>query len=350
MLSQSEIDALLKGAIEVDQKDGQESVNLAELINQGGEQRERAESESGKKVIAYNFWSPDRFSKEQMRAVELVHEDLTERLTTSLPTFLRTNLRPRLVHTEQGRFHDFLKDFPANSLFHMINLAPLPGQVVITMSPNISYLILEQRLGGKIEGRYQDRQLTEIDQSLLRGLVEHMLGDIKAAWSKVVSVEPTLEDSTTNQHWVQMIMGNERVMLLTFELNIQGTTGTMSMFVPFNTLKPIANVLNPHIWIAGRKEQQQDYTTREKVMQNMQRVTLPIRVPLGQAELHLREILNLAVGDVIQLDTSIREPLVVEVARRKRFTGRVGRSGRNLAIQISGVIREPADPADENER
>ncbi|MCX7976110.1 MAG: flagellar motor switch protein FliM [Bellilinea sp.] len=350
MLSQSEIDALLKGAIEVDQKDGQESVNLAELINQGGEQRGRAESEGGKKVTAYNFWSPDRFSKEQMRAVELVHEDLTERLTTSLPTFLRTNLRPRLVHTEQGRFHDFLKDFPPNSLFHMINLAPLPSQVVITMSPNISYLILEQRLGGKIEGRYQDRQLTEIDQSLLRGLVEHMLGDIKAAWSKVVSVEPTLEDSTTNQHWVQMIMGNERVMLLTFELNIQGTTGTMSIFIPFNTLKPIANVLNPHIWITGRKEQQQDYTTREKVLQNMQRVTLPIRVPLGQAELRLREILNLAVGDVIQLDTSIREPLVVEVARRKRFTGRVGRSGRNIAIQISGVIREPIDPTDEIER
>ncbi|MEW6178967.1 MAG: flagellar motor switch protein FliM [Chloroflexota bacterium] len=350
MLSQSEIDALLKGAIEVDQKDGQESVNLAELINQGGEQRGRPEGEGGKKVTSYNFWSPDRFSKEQMRAVELVHEDLTERLTTSLPTFLRTNLRPRLVHTEQGRFHDFLKDFPPNSLFHMINLAPLPSQVVITMSPNISYLILEQRLGGKIEGRYQDRTLTEIDQSLLRGLVEHMLGDIKAAWSKVVSVEPTLEDSTTNQHWVQMIMGNERVMLLTFELNIQGTTGTMSIFIPFTTLKPIANVLNPHIWIAGRKEQQQDHVSREKVMQNMRRVMLPIRVPLGTAELRLKEILNLAVGDVIQLNTSIREPLVVEVANRKRFTGRVGRSGRNIAIQISGVIREPIAPDEEIER
>ncbi len=343
MLSQSEIDALLNGAIEIDQKDGQESVNLAELINQGGEQRARSEDSDNRKVTTYNFWSPDRFSKEQMRAVELVHEDLTERLTTSLPTFLRTNLRPRLVHTEQGRFHDFLKDFPPNSLFHMINLAPLPSQVVITMSPNISYLILEQRLGGKIEGRYQDRQLTEIDQSLLRGLVEHMLGDIKAAWSKVVSVEPTLEDSTTNQHWVQMIMGNGRVMLLTFELNIQGTTGTMSLFIPFNTLKPIANVLNPHIWISGRKEQQQDYATREKVLQNMQRVMLPINVMLGSAELHLREILQLSAGDVIQLDTSIREPLVVQVARKKRYLGRVGRSGRYIAIQISGVIRQPVD-------
>jgi len=342
MLSQSEIDALLAGAIELDQKDGSETVNLAELINQTG--APKPEENKGKKITAYNFWSPDRFSKEQMRAVELVHEDLTERLTTSLPTFLRTTARPRLVHTEQGRFHDFIKDFPPNSLFHMLNLAPLPGQMVITLSPNISIMILEQRLGGKIEGASTERPLTEIDQSLLRGLVEHMIGDIKAAWSKVVNVEPTLEDSTTNQHWVQMVMGNERVMLLTFELQIQGVTGTMSLFIPFTTLKPIANVLNPHIWIAGRKSLQVDPSARQAAMASVSRVMLPIRVILGNASLSLREVMELQAGDVIQLDTGLRDQLVVMVSGKKQFTGKVGRSGNHLAVQVTGVIRDSSEP------
>ena len=100
-----------------------------------------------------------------MRAVELVHEDLSEKLTTSIPTFLRTNLKPRLVHTEQGRFHDFLKDLPPNTLFHMVTLAPLPGYMVMTISPNVCALVLEQRLGGKIEGDVKERPLTDIDQS-----------------------------------------------------------------------------------------------------------------------------------------------------------------------------------------
>ncbi|GAP07918.1 MAG TPA: flagellar motor switch protein FliM [Anaerolinea thermolimosa] len=346
MLSQSEIDALLAGAIELDQKDGSETVNLAELINQTG--APKPEETKGKKITAYNFWSPDRFSKEQMRAVELVHEDLTERLTTSLPTFLRTTARPRLVHTEQGRFHDFIKDFPPNSLFHMLNLAPLPGQMVITLSPNISIMILEQRLGGKIEGASTERPLTEIDQSLLRGLVEHMIGDIKAAWSKVVNVEPTLEDSTTNQHWVQMVMGNERVMLLTFELQIQGVTGTMSMFIPFTTLKPIANVLNPHIWIAGRKSLQVDPSARQAAMASVSRVMLPIRVILGNASLSLREVVELQVGDVIQLDTGLRDQLVVLVSGKKQFTGKVGRSGNHLAVQVTGVIRDSSESQQED--
>jgi len=185
MLSQAEIDALLAGAIEIEEHNGQGRVNLAELLGQ--EQAPQKSHAVERNVQAYNFWSPDRFSKEQMRAVEMVHEDLAERLTTSLPSFLRTNLRPRVVHIEQGRFHDFLKDLPENSLFHVITLAPLPGQMVLMISPEIGTVILEQRLGGRV-GKKRDRTLTEIDQSLLRGLVEHMLNDLKAAWSKVVAV------------------------------------------------------------------------------------------------------------------------------------------------------------------
>jgi len=340
MLSQAEIDALLNGAIELDPKDGMNNINLAELMSQPADKPATVSSDHEKKIQTYNFWSPDRFSKEQMRAVELIHEDLTERLTTSMPTFLRTNVRPRLVHTEQGRFHDFMKDFPSNSLFHTITLAPLPSQIILTMSPNISQMILEQRLGGKIEGKIQDHALTEIDQALLRGLVEHMIGDIKAAWGKLVTLEPTLEDSTTNQHWVQMTMGNERVMLLTFEMVIQGVTGTMSMFIPFTTLKPIGNVLNPHIWIAGRKEHQADAVARQLAMDNLNMMTLPISVTLGETTLRLGDIVNLKIGDVIKFNSAPADLLTVQVSKKKQFTGRVGRSGKHLAVQIAGVIHE----------
>jgi len=341
MLAQSEIDALLSGAIDFDQKDGADTVNLADKINQSGEGGLDGKRE--KKIQPYNFWSPARFSKEQMRAVELVHEDLSERLTTSLPTFLRTNVRPHLVHIEQGRFHDFIKDFPQNTLFHLISLAPLPGHMVLTMSLNVSYLILEQRLGGKIEGRFTERALTEIDQSLLRGLVEHMLGDMKGAWSKVASLEPSLEDSTVNQHWVQMMMGNERVLLLTIEINIQGVTGTMSIFIPFNTLKPITDVLNPHIWIAGRKEHQQDPVARQLALQATMKAMMPITVILGTVDLPLKELANLSVGDVIELDTHIDSALIVQVANKKQFHGRVGKSRKRLGVQITKVYREQDD-------
>jgi flagellar motor switch protein FliM len=352
MLSQAEIDALLSGAIEVDQPDGQGSVNLAELMGQPTAQgvkdsavESKTDSKSDVKVTSYNFWSPDRFSKEQMRAVELVHEDLAERLTNSLPSLLRTNLHPRLVHSEQGRFHDFLNDSPPNCLFHLISLAPLPGQMVLTLSPNVSHMVLEQRLGGKTDGPPKERPLTDIDQSLLRGLVEYMLNDLKSSWSRVANLEPSLDDSTTNMHWVQMVMGNERVMLLTFEVAIQGVTGTMNLYIPFSTLKPIAAFLNPHVWISGRKERTIDPAARQLALESLSQVDLPIQVELGKAVLLLSDIVNLEIGDVIPLETSCQADLPMKIARQELFWVQVGRSGNRLAVQVKSTIRQEAKPS-----
>jgi flagellar motor switch protein FliM len=340
MLTQSEIDALLSGAIAIEGKDGGADVNLAEIMGGNPVSGMEPADPASKKISAYNFWSPDRFSKEQMRAVELVHEDLAEKFTTSIPTFLRTNLKPRLVHTEQGRFHDFLKDLPPNSLFHMITLAPLPGYMVVTISPNVSYLILEQRLGGKIEGEVKERPLTDIDQSLLRGLVEHMLNDLKSAWNKLVVLEPSLEDSTINQHWVQMVMGNEKVMLLTFEMTILGTTGTMNIYLPFSTLKPIAGVLNPHVWISGRKEKVIDNSSRDIAINNLYNVQLPVQVIMGSVNLGLEEIINLEIGDIIQLETKVDQPLVMQIANQKLFQVFIGKVGSQIAVQVASTLQD----------
>lgn len=343
MLSQAEIDALLSGALEIETPNSEEKLNLAEMMGQppaAPQTSKPQEKKDERQVQPYNFWSPDRFSKEQMRAIEMIHEDLSERLTASLPTFLRTNLRPRVVHTEQGRFHDFLQDLPPASLFHLITLAPLPGQIVLTVSPEISYMILELRLGGKSERTQQHRGLTEIDQHLLRGMVEHMLNDIKASWSKVVVVEPELDDTTVNYHWVQMVMGNERVMLVAFEMTLQSITGTMNIYIPFTLLKPIANLLNPYIWIAGQKERQSNPAERQTIIDNLSQISLPLRVLLGNADVSFSDLMHLQPGDVIRLDQHVGQDLPVVVAGRTRFMSRVGKSGSRLAAQITRVLRQ----------
>lgn len=336
MLSQAEIDAMLAGTLEIEQDSSGEQVNLAEIIDpQGESKREEAKS---KQVRQYNFWSPNRFSKDQIRAVELVHEDLAERLSSSLPSVVRTDFRPRVVHIEQGRFDHFLNDLPASSLFHMIALTPLPGQMVITLSPNISTVLLEFHLGGRSEAQNKGHELTEIDQSLVSGIIEHMLNDIKASWSNVVSLEPALEDSTTNHRWVQMMLGNDRMLSITLEISVHETTGTMHVYIPYVMIKPIANVLNPQYLISGSKERTVDPRTRSAVMKNVLQVNLDLRVLLGKAKVSIDDILKLQPGDILRLDTAIHNDLSVYVAGRPRYRAQVGKIGRRLAAQITEVV------------
>jgi len=169
-----------------------------------------------------------------------------------------------------------------------------------------------------------------------------MLGDIKAAWSKMVTLDPALEDSTTNQNWVHMMLGNERVMLMTMEMSIQGVVGTMNFFIPFPTLKPIANVLNPHIWIAGRKEFHEDHMARESTLAHLSKLGLPIMVNLGETNLALKDLLNLEVGDVIRLDNPIDQPVEILVGAKKQFVGLIGKSGKHLAVQVKSMISDLA--------
>ncbi len=360
MLTQAEIDALLAGALEAEQPRGEGGVNLADLITPStsatptqslapatglpaAASRDKVDT---RQIRPYNFWSPDRFSKEQMRAVELVHENLAERLTSSLPPYLRTDFRPRVVHIEQGRSDDFLKDLAPGTLFHVMAMDPLPGRVVLVVSQEITWVILERLLGGAGWSDHKSRALTDIGQSLMKGTVEYMLNDIKAAWSKVVTLEPRLEDSTVNHHWVMMLMGNTRIMLVTFEITIQGTTGTMGIYIPFSMLKPVANVLNPHAWIAGREEHQPDEVARDRIRSSIQQIPLTVRAVLGSTELTISELTSLRAGDVVQLDTPAKEALTVWVKDREYFHARAGISGKRLAVQVTGQIGDRLD-ADE---
>lgn len=344
MLTQAEIDALLAGSLEAEQPHSEQSVNLANLIGGGNAgvapnaPKDKPAGGVGKQVRPYNFWSPERFSKDQMRAIELIHENLAERLTSSLPPYLRTEFRPRMVHMEQGRSDDFIKDLPPGTLFHVMALEPLPGRLVLVISSELMGVILERLLGGAGPGDQKPRPLTDIGQSLIKGTVEYMLGDFKAAWSKVVALEPQLEDSTVNHHWVQMMLGNARVVLITFEITIQGTTGTMSIYIPFSTLKPVANVLNPHVWISGRDARQPDEAVRERTVRGVHHLPVVLRVVLGGAELTVSELLGLQPGDVIRLDTKTRDELTVCVGEREQFLGRAGLLDNHLAVQIAGPL------------
>ena len=83
MLSQEEIDALLSAV---------KSGTVA--VSPGGD---RADA----KAVIYNFRRPSRVSKEQIRALQILHEDFAKVTTASLSGMLRTMVDLELEAVEQ---------------------------------------------------------------------------------------------------------------------------------------------------------------------------------------------------------------------------------------------------------
>ncbi len=72
----------------------------------------------------------------------------------------------------------------------------------------------------------------------------------------------------------------------------------------------------------------------------MMKAVIPVKVILGNADLTMKDLMNLSIGDVIELDNKINSPMVVQVANKKQFYAQVGKFRRNLGIQICGVYRD----------
>jgi len=346
MLTQAEIDGLLNSTLQAEDADNGNALDPTGQPDRDSAPQSAARPEAnGKQPRPYNFWSPDRFSKEQMRAIELVHENLAERLTVTMSPYLRTDFRPRLLHIEQGRSDDFLKGLPAGTLFHILALDPLPGRMMIVFSAELTWVMLDRLLGGAGKLEAGQRPLTAIGQALMNGAVEHMLHDLKAAWGKVVAaLEPRLEDSTVNPQRVQMLMGNHQLLNVTFEIALHGASGAMNFYLPFFMLKPIASLLNPQVWIAGQANKPSNDASRERILARLRDVPMQMCIELGGADLTVAEIMDLRPGDVIRLDTAAHQPLPVYVNGRLRFRARPGALGNRLAVQIESTFDQNHRP------
>lgn len=356
MLTQAEIDALLAAELHAQELPAVQPPEAAPTAMAAaavpGQGTAEGEDRAGRQrtIRPYNFWSPDLLSKEQLRAVELIHEDLAERLGTTLPAYLRIDLRLRLALVDQGRFDDLIGELPPQTLFNILTLEPLPGHAVLVISDEISWVILERLLGGggrngsrspQAAGEAPgERKLTEIGQVLLRGVAEHILAEMKVSWGKIITLNPRLEDSTLHHNRVRILMGSARVVLVTLELVIQGVGGTISLYIPFAMLKPVADVLNPHTWLSGQEKQRQDESDRQKLREHVLDLRVPLCVILGSAEVSMADLVNLRPGDVIRLQTPVGDSLPVHIGGSPRYTAQPGLLGRKLAVCITSAISQ----------
>jgi flagellar motor switch protein FliM len=108
-------------------------------------------------------------------------------------------------------------------------------------------------------------------------------------------------------------------------------------------LKPISNVLNPSVWVSGRKEKKLDPVARNTIMTNLSEVFLPVKVYLGSTQLKVSEITSLQIGDVIQLNTPVNKKLTMQIANNNLFQVMIGKMGNRMAVRIDSVIRSQTD-------
>ncbi|ANC76870.1 flagellar motor switch protein FliM [Fictibacillus nanhaiensis] len=325
VLSQNEIDALLS-ALSTGEMDAEEL----------------KKEESEKKVKVYDFKRALRFSKEQIRSLTRLHENFARLLTTYFSAQLRTYVQIGVASVDQLPYEEFIRSVPKMTLLNVFEAHPFEGRILMEVNPNIAYAMLDRVMGGSGAGMNKIENLTEIETRIMNQLFENTLDSFKEAWTSVIELEPFMLDLEVNPQFLQMVSPNETVVVISLNTTIGETSGMINICLPHVVIEPIIPKLSVHHWMQNKKKTPIPGET-EFIEQKIKNAFLPFKVELGSSDMSIEEFLNLSIGDCIELDQRINQPLVIKVENNPKFYGQPGKVKKKLAVQIIETIKEDED-------
>ncbi|ADK85674.1 flagellar motor switch protein FliM [Desulfarculus baarsii DSM 2075] len=317
ILTQDEVDALLKGMsggeIEVETDAGPEADG----------------------VIVYDLTNQDRIIRGRMPTLEIINDRFARLFRTTLSSALRKIVDMTTTSVDMVKFGEFMRSLPVPTSLHIFKMDPLRGHAIFVLESKLVFNLVETFFGGagggnvKIEGR----DFTAIEQQLTRKVVMLALKDMESAWKPVHEVTMVYSRTEINPQFASIVPPTDVVIVVKFELEMEHTAGTVTVCIPYSTIEPIRTKL-----YAGFQSDQLevDHEWMRRFRKQLREAEVEFTVELGRTELTSGDLLQLKVGDVLQLDSDINGHLVAMVEGVPKFLGRPGQMRGNKAFRVEG--------------
>jgi flagellar motor switch protein FliM len=328
VLDQSEVDALLA------------AVDTGQVAQAAPQQVFGVKGKSPIDVQVYDFKRPERVSKDQMRALEALHEGFGRNFGAALSGYLRTIIEVSVGNIEQLTYSEFIHSLPNPTCFNLLKAEQLDGQLCLEISPLIIYPVIDRLLGGSNADLFiPQRPLTQIEQRLVQRITDRATHHLSEAWSNLTPVTFSVQDFESNPQLVQIVPPNETVVVVGFELKMGNRAGTMSLCIPYNVIEPIMGVLAAQNWFSYQRKGGQDDHLR-KLTRNVNNAAVEIRCFLARTSMRMSDLLSLSVGDIITTEKPCNGEAFLQIEGKRKFTGAVGQYRGKRAVRVTKVTQD----------
>lgn len=321
VLNQAEIDKLLN------------AVNSGELADEP--QKEE------KPVKVYNFKRPNKFSRDQFRAVQMLHEGFARHLTSSLSSMTRSMVSVEIANVEQVPYEEFVQSVLSPTTLVIMEVEPLSGKAILEINQVLVFSLIDLMLGGKGEPIKPAREFTELERVIVDRIVGNILLELDESWKTVEeNIHFSLFGKESNPFFVQIVPKAEMVLLVTIKVQVGAVDARMNLCLPFHTLEPVISRFNPQEWFVS-KDKSLNEEEREKLRKRINEISVDLTAELSSIYLPLQDIRGLSEGDVISLETKIDEKGTLKVGPIPKFHISFGTSPRgNLCARVADVIHD----------
>ena len=290
------------------------------------------------KVTPYDFKRPERVGKEQMRALQSLHEGFGRNFGAAMSALLRTIVDVKLTSVDQLTYSEFVFSLENPTYFNVLRAEPLEGNLILDINPSILYPIIDRLLGGGKEVTPTARRpLTEIELRLVSRITQLFLVELKRAWENVLQLKLSVERVESNPQLVQIVPPNEVVVLISFELMLGEIRGMINLCIPYNSIERIGGKLTANTWSSYGK-QTMSPAQAAQISRQIDRSLVDVVVTMAETKITTEDLIGLRVGDIITTDHDIRSPLQVAVQDVTKFHASPGAFKGQKAIKIEAAL------------
>jgi len=273
----------------------------------------------------------------------MMHETFARLTTTALSAQLRALVTVHVASVDQLTYEEFIRSIPNPTTLAVVNMDPLKGSAVLEIDPSITFTIIDKLFGGMGEPTKISRELTDIELSVMEGIIVRILGNLREAWSNVIDLRPRLGNIETNPQFAQIVPPNDMVVLITLETKVGEVEGMTNLCIPYISIEPIISKLSAQYMYSSIRKGSTDENSGV-IQSRLENVILPLVAEIGETQISVYEILNFVQGDVIKLNqTKVVDDMILRIGGRRKFKCRPGVVGSRVAVKIGEPILEIPD-------
>jgi flagellar motor switch protein FliM len=324
MLSQAEIDALL-GAV----ADGSLPT----------EDQPPSISADGRIVKTYDFRRPAKFSNEQLRTLQAIHENVGRIAAARLSSFLRGPIVIQLAGTDQLIFDDYVTQLSLPTELVVMASTGLAGPFMVDMDMGFALAAVDRLLGGPGRIPSERNEPTPIEADLISRVIGHLPHALNEGWSHLQTLDVSVTESALTPILLRIAAPAEVVAVMTYEVRFAGQTAPMTICYPYASLEPLLPRLAATMWYSQRRAASGNSSIRDILESEVRAVEIPVAASFRAVDIPVEALSELRPGDVIRFDEHFDEPVLISVSDQAQAWAIPGRVGDRVALRLVSPLQ-----------
>ena len=297
------------------------------------------EEKSKPEAVAYNLTSQNVMSQDRFYALDEVYDKLATLLNASLSTSLQQPIAAAFVSTEIVKYYEFIGDFSNPTSFAIFSMDPLIGSATLAIEPALVYSLIDCMLGGDGKTTQQVRDFTLIEQRMMRKFALEVLDNLQQAWMVIDPITVSLKKTENKPEFVHLASPNDLMVVIVFAVKGEEFSGNLHICIPNLMLEPIKDKLSSKN--LGNKDQALTWSVQlQKLLQDM---PVTLIAELGLTRRSVRDLLDLRIDDVLQLDNGPEDLITLTAGNVPKFLGFPGIIKGNRAVEIAALVQKNGD-------